>query len=239
MNRLSQGAVAIAACAAMFASICASAQGRAAPARKPPVEAPVDDDKVLDPAARARKLAELDGWLRRLVGHYRVNGNVDQALNYNQLRKSSKIRGMADCNAIGAGPGVRCMIDATWQPIRLISDPGYGGNSDFTYANIFTLHPVIFLFGLDSVAPEIRVLEVDDHSIAVDGNGIRMDADTLEYSTSCPAIGGGVGCRRVRATAKARSDVVSIEIMVTEGTHFNLLLRRTLADESGDTPKSR
>lgn len=46
-------------------------------------------------AARAAKLAELDAWLRRLVGRYRTGEGQRQILS--------------DCVSVGTGPGVHCV----------------------------------------------------------------------------------------------------------------------------------
>lgn len=55
-------------------------------------------NEAVDPAnSRAAKLAELDDWLRRLQGHYRVS-------------RDGRPVGLQDCVGIGDGPGVHCMI---------------------------------------------------------------------------------------------------------------------------------
>lgn len=80
----------LAACLGILAAGSVHGQARNAPARDP--------DKVRpDPVAEhAAKLAEINAWLRRLVGQYRLS-----------LAGASG-EGAADCATVGSGPGVHC-----------------------------------------------------------------------------------------------------------------------------------
>jgi hypothetical protein len=240
MNRVALSVIALVPCAAIVVASSASAQGRAAPVRRLAVETPVEDGVVVDSAAHAKRLSELEVWLRRLVGSYRVDGDVDQLIGAD-LRGSSRIKGGAVCTAVGDGPGVRCLVDATWAPIFYIQQPGYPGvehrSSDSTPANKFTLHPSIFLFGLHPETETIRVMEVDDHSIAVEAGEVIQEDNKLEYVTTCPAIDYRAYCRHVRVTAKPGRNAVSIEIQVIGGAHFNLLWHRLSGEKEGEVSK--
>jgi hypothetical protein len=80
----------VAACLGILVAGSAHGQARNAPARDP---GKVRPDPVAEHAA---KLTEIDSWLRRLVGQYRLS----------LLGASGE--GAADCASIGSGPGVHC-----------------------------------------------------------------------------------------------------------------------------------
>lgn len=75
---------------AMLACGEAAAQARGAVSRS----TAIDKDPVVE---RIAKLAELDTWLRRLKGKFRITTQSGQAI------------GEADCMGIGEGPGVHCI----------------------------------------------------------------------------------------------------------------------------------
>jgi hypothetical protein len=120
----------------------------------------------LDAAAGARKLAEMEVWLRRLVGKFRIEGKRFRTPG------NMEVRGTADCFGIGDGPGVSCVISAVWK------------NSD--KAASFAIRPQVLLFGLDPGAMEIRVTHVD--FVAIKMRGFLLDGAVNLDPESSPEI---------------------------------------------------
>jgi len=154
MNRAITAASAFLICATAFAAGEASAQ-----ARGPSVMEKRSNATESPDFARARKLGELDTWLRRLVGRYVVT-------------RSGITQGRADCIIIGDGPGVHCVN---------------GGAEAAQSATLFSSGgPWMILFGLDPDAPGIRYLRVDGQSLA-EGDLGKLSGDTVTFSrVQCP-----------------------------------------------------
>jgi hypothetical protein len=121
----------------------------------------------LDLEARARKLVEMELWLRRLVGKSRIAGE-----RWSTGRRNLQVRGTADCFGIGDGPGVSCVISAVWK--------------DSGKAALFAIRPQILLFGLDPGAMEIRVTHVD--VVAVEMRGFLLDGAVILEERSSPEV---------------------------------------------------
>jgi hypothetical protein len=136
----------------------------------------------LDASARASKLAEMEVWLRRLVGKFRIEGK-----RWSANRTNMQVLGTADCLGIGNGTGVSCVISADW---KLDEKSGTSRNSTDPGTAI---RPQVLLFGLDPGAMEIRVTHVD--SIAVELHGILQDGAAIlnerwppeVVATTCPS----------------------------------------------------
>lgn len=198
------------------------------------------------PERRTSKLAELDVWLRRLPGSYRVRGMVtNNMFDYCAGRPPRTcyfppappplpIEGKADCVQIGAGPGVHCIFDVSWEvpapPVwQLVWDPW--------------LVPGVMLFGLNIDTPGIRYLEVNHRSIAEDGElgELKGDEVTFRYKylphvrnassgsgrRSCP------GCRTMRITAPEDGDSVRLSVKVDGGSvavNYDFKLERVVGE---------
>jgi hypothetical protein len=112
----------------------------------------------LEPDAGARKLAEMELWLRRLTGKFRIVGE------YTNDGGNSQILGTANCFAVGSGPGVSCAISAKWKaPKEACKDPQLD-----TVLNI-AVQPLVLLFGIDPVASQLRVTLVDFRAVTMQG----------------------------------------------------------------------
>ncbi len=136
-----------------------------------------------DPAiARAAKLAELDAWLRRLVGRYAVSGSVGMPYRYSPvcrrntrcqepaLPPNSGFKGLADCTRIGDGPGVHCLVNIT----------GIKGRQ-------YRIYPKAMLYGIDPDALGIRYLQVNGESIA-EGDIGTLAGDSVSFRFTCPIV---------------------------------------------------
>jgi len=188
-------------------------------------------EEVVDEAARARKLAELRVWLGRLVGHFRVEGQVEQTLadpSTRQERQSVAVRGVADCAAIGAGPGVQCVIDATWPDIDMIYGEDRNGvrSSIPAWSNSFhTLHPAVFVYGIDTRYAGIHFFRLDNQGV---GNGYigTLNDDKVIFSMmrNCPVVQSSCTAY-LSITAGKEGGVVRMVLFIPGGS-VTLLLKR-------------
>lgn len=168
--------------------------------------------------------SDLGAWLQRLIGRYKIDGTVEQTVDLDQSGAkwvSRKASGAADCQRIGDGAGTHCVINVEWPQILVRGTPTAPAFSEF-----FTLRPAILLFGIDSKASGIHVLQVDERSIAVSALGL-LSGDTLRLETTCTLHFYDPWCKRmVRITAKPSSDLIKMEIAIYGGTRFSFNLRR-------------
>ncbi len=157
-------------------------------------------EKVVDAAkvdaARAKKLAELSAWLKRLVGrfHYegymvlftgagcRGCGDIGGYLRIGDLYYLSRaVTGVGDCKAFGTGPGVHCAISVPWPaPAAIVLPVGGRGSVNVRPWPGPSLDPAMILYGIDPDSLAIRMLVVDGHSIALSMLGV-LQGDTATF----------------------------------------------------------
>jgi hypothetical protein len=112
----------------------------------------------LDAAARARKITEMEAWLKRLVGKYRVEGTY---LNTGGI---GPVAGTANCRHVIDGPGVQCEVTAT------VKHPGEPAkNPPFDQAITDGMRPLIILFGIDPDTQQIKAGLVDSRATETTG----------------------------------------------------------------------
>jgi hypothetical protein len=107
-----------------------------------------------NPAAPPTDLAELQSFLRRLPGRFRIEGRIEGIKPGNALASvllAGKITGVADCRSVGEGVGVDCMINATWPAI------GFNGNEDLRAYVLNTFRPAVLVLGVDPNPDWLRV----------------------------------------------------------------------------------
>lgn len=116
----------------------------------------------LAPDARARKLIEMEEWLRSLPGKYQIDGW------YGNAGGVSPVRGNADCFGVGSGPGVACSITAKWKAPK---EAGAGKIKDRRLDNALynALRPMVLLFGIDPGSLQARVTVMDFRAITMSG----------------------------------------------------------------------
>lgn len=167
----------------VLAAVPASAKGRM------PAVARQDSKVKVDPAAEhAATLAELDAWLRRLQGQFRLS-----------VPGSLGLEGIADCAGIGDGPGVHCIFRV-----------GPASRKERWSASVR-------LFGLDMGAPGISYLQLNSNG-TVEGGVAKLQGDTITFRVDCPvaqSYGRGAAtmtaCRReLRIRAPADGKLVRI-----------------------------
>jgi len=147
---------------------------------------------TLDEAARASKNQEQRTWLSRIVGRFRLAGRVEKrqtiALEIDGQRPEfaettlvGNVSGIADCAAVGTGPGVHCILNVVWPVIEPIS-PGSGFAAmqlpPPASERIRVMRPAVMVLGLNPDTAEIRASMVTDDSIAHTWAG-RLEANFL------------------------------------------------------------
>jgi len=186
-------------CVAMFPWGTVNAQDRGPSAEKRRAQAAASEakerERVADPAVRAAKLAELEAFLRRLVGRFRydgevkliwgITGTVDPAhgCDGKGCYVTKGAQGVADCVGFGNGPGVQCLTHVPWprffMPVSMPRDPG-----EIRWRGPY-LDGAMSLFGIDPDQPGVRFLLVDSQSIAFTELGV-LEGNTLTFETECP-----------------------------------------------------
>ena len=154
-----------------------------AQAHGPPATEFLDVPDPDTPETHAAKVAELDVFLRRLVGRFR---DTRGASNYSER--------LVDCVAIGVGAGVQCMN-------------GLGSRSDTGGAVSAAI------FGLDPRAAKVNFLRVNAKGIAEGGQGhLSGDTLYLKFPCTIPPDDQNViSCEaRLQYYAQAHSNEVSL-----------------------------
>lgn len=184
---------------------------------------------AFDAAAQSRKRAELEVWLSRFVGSFQLKGTVMEYLNGGRLT-SQDINGVMHCAGIGDGPGVHCLVKASFGPNLWQSFGGIGGGTPTHSITYNTLNPAVMLFALDPDDLKIKVLLVDDHSIADVLSG-PLTGDTVKFASRYRGCWGEaplVHCPwALQITAKPDSNVIKVETTwKSGGIQIEFLLRR-------------
>lgn len=113
---------------------------------------------VVDEAARARRVSEMEAWLGRLVGRFRVDAKLVT------IGGSDRIRGTATCSRFGDGQGARCVIQGIHRQ-KAQRDRG-------------TL-PLLY-FGINPDALEIQIVVVALEQVSA-LSGV-LEGDTVHFS---------------------------------------------------------
>jgi hypothetical protein len=116
--------------------------------------------------------ADMDVWLRRLVGKYKLDGAANA---FACPSSCSGVKGKVDCIAIGTGPGVQCVLNATWQEYWDMR-----GNPTL----VDYLDPSMMLFGLDPGRSAINMLLVNDKGLPEGGFG-KIKGNTATFHSPC------------------------------------------------------
>jgi hypothetical protein len=131
-------------------------------------------EELKDPAIRARKFAELEAWLRRIPGRFRIEGLIEKPEFRLEAQASTvvdgKVTGVADCRAIGEGVGVHCILNATWPIIESgaapLYIPGIGTPPPPASEMLRTFSPAILLIGMSQDPPGIQAEMVNADSLS-------------------------------------------------------------------------
>lgn len=200
------------------ADLCAQARGPEAEAirefgqeilsRRERQQLEVEQEAVMDEATRALRLEELDAWLRRLPGRYRIKGQVILAPDA-PLPQTGSVEGIADCSGIGDGPGVNCIINAKWPFLTTNNNPMNVRPSPTEYLN--TMRPSVLVFGLSLDPPRVISKMVMGDSVVLDWSG-KLDEDTLIQTADYRCTNRCIGAFDV--TAATGSELVIFEMLM-------------------------
>ena len=181
MNR-ARVLVALLAIAAVGASGTLHAQARGSLPRKARSDAQQVERPplVLDEATRASRIAEMEAWLGRLVGQFRVDATRTRRDPFAQRDVVEERTGTAKRSAIGDGPGVRCTI-------RLIEPPPVEPPlvklsphlSSVTWPNLVQAQPILHL-GINPDTLEIHAVVV--HVGWVAARSGLLAGDSVDFS---------------------------------------------------------
>jgi hypothetical protein len=134
---------------------------------------------------------EMEVWLRRLVGRFRVDGMI-QAFHQPDPEKfalvlvgQESIQGMGDCVSVGTGPGVQCVMNMAWEDIFQIVLPPEAPAGFFNVpGGVSFLNPAMALFGIDPGEAGIHYLLVDNKGLPEGGVGFNSGS-RVTFKTSC------------------------------------------------------
>lgn len=137
---------------------------------------------ALDEAARKSLIGEMETWLRRLEGSYRIVGT------YRNRGGSSSVQGTAQCLGFGGGPAISCLITATWKaPKESYKDKSFDrGISE-------AMQPLVLRFGMDPDRLQIRAALMDQRALKIKGylidDAVAFSSESKgEHDTDNPLV---------------------------------------------------
>jgi hypothetical protein len=138
----------------------------------------------LDESARASAVAAQAAWLAHLVGRFRIGGHVEKpdVIRGIPVTLKGDVTGVADCAAVGAGPGVHCLFNAIWPTIespeiQMDRPPPFSFRAEDS-EQVMIFRPAVVVVGLNPDTTEIHTTMVTDDSVAHSWAG-RLDTHTL------------------------------------------------------------
>jgi hypothetical protein len=135
-------------------------------------------------------LAGMESFLSHMPGRYRIEGIVKDseltAIGAVPLR--GKVTGVADCRGVGEGPGVDCILTATWRDIGHTVATIGGRESGSEQINTF--RPAVLVLGVEPnpTRPRMRALLVVADGFSYGFTGQVADA-TLDASLVTDCLG--------------------------------------------------
>jgi hypothetical protein len=181
----------------------------------PATEFKDESTDINDPVLRAAKLAELEAWLRRLVGRFRDTRNPK---DFERERM--------DCTGIGTGPGVQCFTTMVSNSFSV----RYGVPKSVSSGND---SPEAKLFGLDPGALRVNYMQVDSKGLPEGGLG-TLSGDTLYLKYECkipPDAKDIVSCEnRLRLYAPPNSKALAVSWELT----LRISTRRGIVETSSE-----
>lgn len=217
----------------VLATVMPATQGAAIGPRAPPAP-------WKDPSGPP---TEPDVWLKRLVGRFRFEGmiHVPSIGDCGELPPENpeeppppfvpgcqSVTGIGDCVAVGASPGVQCVLNLSWPDLYDVDFEA--GSVSSVPGAVAYLDPSMALFGLDPREGAIRYLLVDKKGLPEGGLG-KVNGHFATFMTEC--VNEPVGCVRVmRFEAQPERNIIFMRIDVLRG------LGQTLTTSSAEEPAS-
>lgn len=135
---------------------------------------------VREELSRAKKMEAMEGWLKRLVGLYRVDEKRTVRNAYGQ-EITEELTGNAKCNLVGEGAGVRCIIrlirlPPVVPPLSKLSPH----LSSVTWPDLFESQPILY-FGINPDLLEIQSTVVSVRWVAARSG--RLTEEAVNFAT--------------------------------------------------------
>lgn len=211
----------------------------AGPVVAQPRDSVVVDELTFTPVT---DVAGMSDWLQRLVGRYKFDGMIQLFGATCDAASASPacnpIKGLGDCVAVGKGPGVQCILNATWQDLFQVNFES--GTATAPPGTVAYLDPAMLLLGLDPGASSINNLLVNDKGLPEGGLGSIVNV-TAKFTTQC--VNEPAGCLRVmRIEAKPEASLVYLSVDAISATTRDpitsiiLTLRRVPQTDDEEAP---
>lgn len=157
---------------------------------------------------------DVEAWLRRRVGRFRIEGSWSQLTNPNE--PIAGISGMADCVGVGAGPGIECIVVVDGEA-RLLT------------------------YGFDPGDLRIHYMEVNSRGIVEGGSGV-LKGNSLVHRTKIANTEVRPYMERITRTWISPegeiSQQIDIELDFRTIMQLHLYYRRIAQVPAGDSPVS-
>jgi hypothetical protein len=243
MNLARLAATALVTCTAVLATRTATADPRAAQSTG---AQPVPD-------------IPMEIWLARMVDRFRFEGVVNVAGKGDCPSFCETVKGTGDCVGVGKGPGVQCILNASWQEMWEIVMPSDGDEPAGVFelpGGVPYLDPAMVLFGMDPAHSALSYLLVNNKGMPEGGSG-SIKGNTATFKTKCVNEAALLAAmkpvafndrmpdtceRTIQIEARPDSKVVwmTIQIDINDDifTRFTLTLRRQAREEADTIPAS-
>lgn len=203
---------------------------------------------LLDPAVHASRTAELEVFLRRLSGRFRIDGEITSSAPV-ALRtgvpeipvvtmpgtRTGAVTGIADCIAIGDGVGVNCIFSASWPIIdNRMRMPFPAGSRLDLLANhslaaseqLQTMRPAVLVIGLTADPLRVRAMMVTADTLSYNWSG-KLEGDSAKLKAPIPSCFFVVRCYlALEILARPDSEVVSFILQGGGATTVTLTMHR-------------
>lgn len=162
---------AILTCMAISASGTLHAQARGPETRAATGSQPQVDTQPLatDEVVRTRKIAEMQAWLGRLVGMFRVEAGFITRDRRTLRDTTVRLTGKSRCTGIGKSPGVRCLLQVGRPP-----DVPPDAESHMAWPNLVYQQPILH-FGINPETLQIQVVIADIDWVAAQTGTLAAD----------------------------------------------------------------
>lgn len=142
---------------------------------------------------------QMGEWLMRLVGRYRIEGSLFMPTRTFLFRNTEgeetegefesrfeQARGTGDCASVGAGPGVSCIFNVSWQEqYEIIMDPDAGPVGVWHLPEgVPYLNPAALLMGMDLANQRLAYLLVNRNGLPEGGAG-SIAGDRATFRSKC------------------------------------------------------
>jgi hypothetical protein len=208
-----------------------------------PHSEPAINLKAIEPVTEP---AQVEEWLRRLVGRFKYDGMVQMG-DCAPIPPAGGgpppppsdlcqgITGKSDCITIGTGPGLQCVLNVTWRDIYQMDFE----NGEAREIMVSYLDPAMELYGLEPGSLTMSRLLVNNKGLAENGRG-TITGYTAKFKSPCVntvVSRNAEECHRiVRIEAKPDARLLFVWLGIQlepapENTYAVMTLRRVTPEE--------